>query len=169
MIQLLRPRAGLSSSVAADVLARRPEPIGVVEPDRTQHRHLRIDEVGRIEATSHAGLEDHDLAAFVEEMPHREREGEFEKRGMALPIHDESAQLVQTRGDGFLRDHRSIDPDPLAVVDQVRRGKGANPMTAEDIAEQIFYVATLPDHNNINRLEIMPSRQAWSPFAIDRD
>ena len=41
--------------------------------------------------------------------------------------------------------------------------------TAEDIAEQIFYVATLPDHININRLEIMPSRQAWSPFAIDRD
>ncbi|PZR01465.1 MAG: NAD(P)-dependent oxidoreductase, partial [Flavobacterium psychrophilum] len=43
------------------------------------------------------------------------------------------------------------------------------PLTAEDIAEQIFYVATLPDHININRLEIMPSRQAWSPFAIDRD
>ena len=43
------------------------------------------------------------------------------------------------------------------------------PLTAEDIAEQIFYVATLPDHININSLEIMPSRQAWSPFAIDRD
>lgn len=43
------------------------------------------------------------------------------------------------------------------------------PLTAEDIAEQIFYVCTLPDHININRLEIMPSRQAWSPFAIDRD
>lgn len=43
------------------------------------------------------------------------------------------------------------------------------PLTAEDIAEQIFYVCTLPDHININRLEIMPSRQAWSPFAVDRD
>lgn len=43
------------------------------------------------------------------------------------------------------------------------------PLTAEDIAEQIFYVATLPAHININRLEIMPSRQAWSPFAVDRD
>ena len=43
------------------------------------------------------------------------------------------------------------------------------PLTAEDIAEQIFYVCTLPDHININRLEVMPSRQAWSPFAIDRD
>lgn len=43
------------------------------------------------------------------------------------------------------------------------------PLSAEDIAEQIFYVATLPAHININRLEIMPSRQAWAPFAIDRD
>lgn len=43
------------------------------------------------------------------------------------------------------------------------------PLTAEDIAEQIFYVSTLPDHVNINRLEIMPTRQAWSGFAVDRD
>ncbi|MHC8288065.1 SDR family NAD(P)-dependent oxidoreductase [Pseudomonas sp. XS1P51] len=43
------------------------------------------------------------------------------------------------------------------------------PLTAEDIAEQIFYVSMLPDHININRLEVMPSRQAWSPFAVDRD
>lgn len=40
---------------------------------------------------------------------------------------------------------------------------------AEDIAEQIYYIATLPDHININRVEVMPTRQAWSPFAIDRD
>ncbi|WP_086981209.1 SDR family NAD(P)-dependent oxidoreductase [Vibrio aphrogenes] len=43
------------------------------------------------------------------------------------------------------------------------------PLTAEDIAEQMFYVATLPDHININRLEVMPTRQAWSAFAVDRD
>ncbi|MFF7707689.1 SDR family NAD(P)-dependent oxidoreductase [Pseudomonas sp. NPDC007930] len=43
------------------------------------------------------------------------------------------------------------------------------PLTAEDIAEQIHYVASLPDHINVNRLEVMPSRQAWSPFAVDRD
>jgi sulfoacetaldehyde reductase len=43
------------------------------------------------------------------------------------------------------------------------------PLSAEDIAEQIYYVASLPDHININRLEIMPSRQAWSSFAVDRD
>ncbi|MEI2416616.1 SDR family NAD(P)-dependent oxidoreductase [Orrella sp. JC864] len=47
--------------------------------------------------------------------------------------------------------------------------RGTTPMSAEDIAEQIFYVASLPPHLNINRLEIMPVRQAWSPFAVDRD
>ena len=47
--------------------------------------------------------------------------------------------------------------------------KGTTPLQAEDIAEQLFYLATLPAHININRLEIMPVRQAWSAFAIDRD
>lgn len=47
--------------------------------------------------------------------------------------------------------------------------RGTTPLSAEDIAEQIFYVATLPDHININRLEVMPTRQAWSAFNIDRD
>lgn len=47
--------------------------------------------------------------------------------------------------------------------------KGTTPLSAEDIAEQMFYIATLPEHININRVEVMPTRQAWSPFAIDRD
>lgn len=47
--------------------------------------------------------------------------------------------------------------------------RGTTPLSAEDIAEQMFYIATLPEHININRVEVMPTRQAWSPFAIDRD
>ena len=46
---------------------------------------------------------------------------------------------------------------------------GANPMTAEDIAEQIFFVATLPAHLNINRLEIMPVSQSFAGFQVARD
>ena len=46
---------------------------------------------------------------------------------------------------------------------------GAQPMTAEDIAEQIFYVATLPPHLNINRLELMPVNQDFAGFAVHRD
>ncbi|OUL31463.1 NADP-dependent 3-hydroxy acid dehydrogenase [Nostoc sp. RF31YmG] len=46
---------------------------------------------------------------------------------------------------------------------------GANPMTAEDIAESIYYVATLPPHLNINRLEIMPVTQSFAGFQVARD
>ncbi|WAH53718.1 SDR family NAD(P)-dependent oxidoreductase [Pseudescherichia vulneris] len=46
---------------------------------------------------------------------------------------------------------------------------GTTPLTAQDIAEQMLSIATLPDHININRVEVMPVRQAWQPFAIDRD
>ena len=46
--------------------------------------------------------------------------------------------------------------------------KGAAPMTAEDIAAQIHYVATLPAHLNINRLEIMPVSQSFAGFQVFR-
>ena len=45
---------------------------------------------------------------------------------------------------------------------------GAQPMTADDIAEQIFYAATLPPHLNINRLEIMPVTQSFAGFQVAR-
>lgn len=45
---------------------------------------------------------------------------------------------------------------------------GAQPMTAEDIAAQIHYVATLPPHLNINRLEIMPVSQSFAGFQVHR-
>ena len=62
--------------------------------------------------------------------------------------------LVRTKGDQAASD---------------RLYQGTTPLSAEDVAEQIFYVANLPAHININRLEIMPSRQAWSNFLVDRD
>jgi len=46
---------------------------------------------------------------------------------------------------------------------------GANPMTADDIAESIFYVATLPPHLNVNRLEIMPVTQSFAGFQVARE
>lgn len=47
--------------------------------------------------------------------------------------------------------------------------EGTQPLTAEDIAEMIYWVASLPGHININRLEVMPVCQTWAPFAINRD
>ena len=44
-----------------------------------------------------------------------------------------------------------------------------DPMTAEDIADTIFWVATLPSHININALELMPTTQSWAGFAVQRE
>lgn len=45
---------------------------------------------------------------------------------------------------------------------------GADALGGDDIAETIFWTATLPAHVNINRLEIMPTSQAFGPFKIHR-
>jgi len=44
-----------------------------------------------------------------------------------------------------------------------------DPMTAEDIANTIWWVATLPPHVNINVLELMPTSQSWAGFAVHRN
>ncbi|MET1111120.1 MAG: SDR family NAD(P)-dependent oxidoreductase [Allosphingosinicella sp.] len=46
--------------------------------------------------------------------------------------------------------------------------RGADPMTAEDIAETIYWVATLPAHLNINALELMPVSQSFAGFQVAR-
>jgi serine 3-dehydrogenase len=46
---------------------------------------------------------------------------------------------------------------------------GVNPMTAEDIAETIFWIATLPPHLNINTIELMPVNQSFAGFAVARE
>ena len=46
---------------------------------------------------------------------------------------------------------------------------GANPLQPEDIAETIYWVASLPPHVNINSVEIMPVSQSWAPFQIHRE
>ena len=45
---------------------------------------------------------------------------------------------------------------------------GAQPMTGEDIAETLFWVATLPPHLNINALELMPVSQSFAGFQVAR-
>jgi serine 3-dehydrogenase len=47
--------------------------------------------------------------------------------------------------------------------------KGVHPITPQDIAETIYWVATLPPHLNVNRLELMPVSQSWGTFQIARD
>ena len=46
---------------------------------------------------------------------------------------------------------------------------GVNPMTAEDIAMTIRWIAELPAHLNINRLELMPVNPDFAGFRVARD
>ena len=45
----------------------------------------------------------------------------------------------------------------------------ANPMTAEDIAETLFWVASQPPHINLNRIELMPVTQSFAGFQVARE
>lgn len=47
--------------------------------------------------------------------------------------------------------------------------EGTQPLTADDIANTAYWIATLPPHVNINRIEMMPTCQAYGPLAIKRD
>ncbi len=46
---------------------------------------------------------------------------------------------------------------------------GAHPMTAEDIAQTVLWVASLPPHLNINSLELMPVSQSFAGFHVARE
>jgi 3-hydroxy acid dehydrogenase/malonic semialdehyde reductase len=47
--------------------------------------------------------------------------------------------------------------------------QGTQPLTALDIAETAYWIATLPAHININYLEMMPMCQGFGPLAIQRN
>ena len=47
--------------------------------------------------------------------------------------------------------------------------QGTQPLTADDIAEAVAWVISLPRHVNINRVEMMPTCQAPGPQVIKRD
>lgn len=74
----------------------------------------------------------------------------------------------------------SIEPGMCETTFSLKRVKGdaeratkvyanTTPLTADDIAETVFWAATLPPHVNVNSLEVMPTRQSWAPFAVERD
>ena len=46
--------------------------------------------------------------------------------------------------------------------------RGVNPMTGDDIAATMLWVAELPPHVNINRIELMPVNQSFAGFQIAR-
>lgn len=47
--------------------------------------------------------------------------------------------------------------------------EGTTPLTAEDIADAVYWAASVPAHVNINRIEMMPICQASAAFAVHRE
>ena len=45
---------------------------------------------------------------------------------------------------------------------------GVKALSADDVAETIYWSATLPSHMNINVLEVMPVQQAFNAFNVHR-
>jgi 3-hydroxy acid dehydrogenase / malonic semialdehyde reductase len=46
--------------------------------------------------------------------------------------------------------------------------ENTQPLSAEDIADTVHWIATLPAHVNVNNLQLMPVCQAFGPLAIHR-
>ncbi len=46
--------------------------------------------------------------------------------------------------------------------------RGVKPMTGDDIAATMLWVAELPPHLNINRIELMPVNQSFAGFQVAR-
>jgi 3-hydroxy acid dehydrogenase / malonic semialdehyde reductase len=46
---------------------------------------------------------------------------------------------------------------------------GMQPLTAQDVAESVYWATTLPPHVNVNTMELMPVAQSFAPFQVARD
>ncbi|MGH8327033.1 MAG: SDR family oxidoreductase [Steroidobacteraceae bacterium] len=46
--------------------------------------------------------------------------------------------------------------------------EGLQPLSAEDIADTVAWIASLPAHMNINIIELMPVAQSFAPFQVHR-
>jgi len=73
----------------------------------------------------------------------------------------------------------NIEPGMVETAFSLTRFKGdadkaasvyanTTPLTAADVAESVFWAATLPPHVNINRIEMMPVTQAPGPLLVHR-
>jgi len=45
---------------------------------------------------------------------------------------------------------------------------GMVPLTADDVAEAVYWCATQPPHVNVNTIELMPVAQSFARFQVDR-
>ncbi|HEX4831957.1 MAG TPA: SDR family NAD(P)-dependent oxidoreductase [Trebonia sp.] len=47
--------------------------------------------------------------------------------------------------------------------------QGMEPLTADDIADAIYWTATTPAHVNVNVIEVMATAQSWAAYQVARE
>lgn len=73
----------------------------------------------------------------------------------------------------------NIEPGIVETTFSLARFKGdkdkadavyanTEPLKAEDIAETAAWIACMPEHFNVNSIEIMPTKQSFGPLVVER-
>ena len=73
----------------------------------------------------------------------------------------------------------NIEPGIVETTFSLARFKGdkekadavyanTDPLKAEDIAETAAWVACMPEHFNVNSIEVMPTKQSFGPLVVER-
>jgi serine 3-dehydrogenase len=81
-------------------------------------------------------------------------------------VYGATKAFVQQFSLGLRSDLHGTGVRDKAASDALYRG--VKPMTADDIAATMLWVAELPPHLNINRLELMPVNQSFAGFQLAR-
>lgn len=118
------PGAHDAGLLGADGLAVFAQPIGMVDVDGGDHRHIRIDDVDRIQAPAQADFQHCQIQRGALEQPQGRQRAEFEigQRGVAARCLYRSKRIDQLRVAGLL----AIDTHALVVAQQMRRGVGTD-------------------------------------------
>jgi 3-hydroxy acid dehydrogenase/malonic semialdehyde reductase len=82
--------------------------------------------------------------------------------GTAIRVTDVEPGLCGTTEFSNVR-FKGDDAKAASIYENVQ------PLTATDIAEAVFWIATQPAHVNVNRIELMPVAQSFSPLKVLKD
>ena len=99
----------------------------VVIRKRGDHRHLRRDHVGGVQAPAQAHLDQRRVTALARKVQESQRGGDLEG-GQARDGRDLRLKFLHQRHQLGMRDQLAVDLDALGVIIQVRRGVQAHPV-----------------------------------------
>ena len=104
--------------LAADILARAPQVVGVVDRNRRDDRHVGIDDIDRVQTSAEADFEHKRIGLHAREQPQRRERSEFEIRERyILPHRFDSRERCRELG---VRRLRAGNAHTLVIAQQMR-------------------------------------------------